>query len=77
MSTRKEETMKQRQARDLIHQELTSETNRRFLNRMSAFKLERGLPDRLQDLLRQLDNAEKSVGVHKKNRRLGAGGRRS
>ena len=58
MSTRKEETMKQRQARDLIHQELTSETNRRFLNRMSAFKLERGLPDRLQDLLRQLDNAE-------------------
>lgn len=32
MSTRKEETMKQRQARDLIHQELTSETNRRFLN---------------------------------------------
>ncbi|SFJ24086.1 hypothetical protein SAMN03080618_02412 [Aquamicrobium aerolatum DSM 21857] len=59
MSTRKEETMKQRQARDLIHQELTSETNRRFLNRMSAFKLERGLPDRLQDLLRQLDNAER------------------
>ncbi|WP_175556705.1 hypothetical protein [Aerobium aerolatum] len=51
--------MKQRQARDLIHQELTSETNRRFLNRMSAFKLERGLPDRLQDLLRQLDNAER------------------
>lgn len=60
MSTRKEEeTMKQRQARDLIQQELTSETNRRFLNRMSAFRLEGGLPERLQDLLRQLDNAER------------------
>ena len=59
MSTRKEEeTMKQRQARDLIQQELTSETNRRFLNRMSAIRLEGGLPERLQDLLRQLDNAE-------------------
>lgn len=59
MSTRKEETMKQRQARDLIQRELTSETNRRFLNRMSEFRIEGGLPERLQDLLRQLDSAER------------------
>jgi hypothetical protein len=58
MNTQKAEMKKERQVTDLIRNELASETNRRFLTRMNAFKLEAGVPDQLMLLLRELDRAE-------------------
>ena len=44
--------------REVIRKELGTETNRRFLSRMPAFRLERELPEALTSLLRELDSAE-------------------
>jgi hypothetical protein len=42
---------------ELIRKELGTETNRRFLCRMSAFKPQQSLPDHLISLLGELDQA--------------------
>lgn len=42
----------------MIRKELGAETNRRFLTRMPAFRLEGDVPDQLRALLQQLDQAE-------------------
>lgn len=53
-------TMKMKRAlASTIRKELGSDTNRRFLGRMQAFKLEAEIPDRLSTLLRSLDRAER------------------
>ena len=46
---------------ETIRKELGSATNRDFLARMSSFKPEVGLPDRLNALLGALDEAEASA----------------
>ena len=43
---------------ELIRKEIGSETNRRFLARMPAFKPDTALPDELRLLLGELDRAE-------------------
>lgn len=43
---------------ELIRKEIGSETNRRFLARMPAFRPDGTLPDELQALLGELDRAE-------------------
>lgn len=44
----------------LIRQEIGSETNRRFLRSLPAFRLERQIPPRFQELLGRLDQAERN-----------------
>lgn len=51
-----------RMLRDVIRRELGSETNRRFLKRMPAFRAECSLPDRIGALLGELDKAEQDQG---------------
>ena len=43
---------------DVIRKELGSDTNRRFLARMPAFRPESGMPERLSRLLGELDDIE-------------------
>ncbi len=51
--------MREPQLSTLIAKELGSETNRRFLGRMPAFKAEQSLPDNLTTLLERLATAER------------------
>ncbi|MEO3386877.1 hypothetical protein [Mesorhizobium sp. CAU 1741] len=44
--------------KDLVRKELGSDTNRRFLGRMKAFKLDGDIPDQFKSLLGELDQAE-------------------
>lgn len=44
--------------REVIRKELCTETNRRFLSRMPAFRPEREVPDMFASLLGELDLAE-------------------
>lgn len=48
----------ERALREIIRKELGSETNRRFLTRMSAFQPDREMPDNFGSLLGELDRAE-------------------
>jgi hypothetical protein len=48
---------RERDLPDVIRKELGSETSRRFLGRMSAFKPQHTLPDHLIYLLGELDQA--------------------
>ncbi len=59
MCTRKRVEMREPQLSTLIAKELRSETNRRFLGRMPAFKAEQTIPDNLRALLERLENAER------------------
>ena len=43
----------------LIRRELRSETNQRFLRAMPPFRTESALPERLMDLLNQLDRSHR------------------
>lgn len=51
--------MREPQLSTLIAKELASETNRRFLGRMPAFKAEQSLPDNLRTLLERLEVVER------------------
>lgn len=50
----------------LIRKQIGSESNRRFLSRMPAFKLDADVPDRLSALLGQLDAAESATSRSKR-----------
>lgn len=43
---------------ELIRKEIGSANNRRFLTRMPAFKVDADMPERLGELLAELDRAE-------------------
>ena len=58
MSEEKADMRKERALTDLIRKELGSETNRRFLARVPAFRADAELPERLCALLGELDRAE-------------------
>jgi hypothetical protein len=45
---------------DVIRKELASDTNRRFLKRMKAFRAEPELPSHLLDLLGALERTERT-----------------
>ena len=44
--------------KDVIRNEIGSDTNRRFLGRMQAFKLDAEMPDQFKLLLGELDRRE-------------------
>jgi len=50
--------MREPQLSTTIAKELTSETNRRFLGRMPAFRAEPSIPESLRVLLERLETAE-------------------
>lgn len=50
---------------ELIRNEIGSETNRRFLSRMPAFRPDGDLPDELRALLGELDQAEERAQARK------------
>ena len=57
MSEARYRVERERELPDVIRKELGSETNRRFLGRMSAFKPQHTLPDHLVSLLGELYQA--------------------
>lgn len=52
----------------LIRREMMTESNARFLRSLPAFRVERDIPARFQDLLTRLDQAERQAGEGKKSR---------
>lgn len=60
MSEEYEDMNKDKSLTDVIRSEFGSSTNRRFLARMKAFKLEAEVPDQFRALLNRLDSAERS-----------------
>jgi hypothetical protein len=59
MCARKRVEMREPELSTLIARELTSETNRRFLGRMPAFRAEPTMPEDFRRLLQRLDAAER------------------
>ncbi|MHB2267224.1 hypothetical protein [Aliihoeflea sp. PC F10.4] len=53
--------MREPQLSTTIAKELTSETNRRFLGRMPAFKADTSIPESLRVLLERLESAEQGL----------------
>ena len=60
MSEENQKMNEDRPLTDVIRGELGSSTNRRFLARMKAFRLEADMPDQFGSLLARLDSAERS-----------------
>lgn len=60
MSKEKADMKKEKALTDVIRKEMTSNTNRRFLARMPAFRPDAELPERLTMLLGKLDRAERT-----------------
>lgn len=54
---------------DLIQNEIRSDTNRRFLNRMPVFRPEAGIPPVLRALLNEIDRAETGARAAARARR--------
>ena len=54
---------------ELIQNEICSETNRRFLNRMPAFRPEAGIPPEFRKLLNEIDQAETGARANARARR--------
>lgn len=52
----------------LIRKEIGSETNTRFLRSLPAFRLDRDVPARFNELLCRLDEAEGGAGETKRGR---------
>jgi hypothetical protein len=52
----------------LIRREMVTESNARFLRSLPAFKVDRQIPARFQDLLTRLDRAERDGGDGRKSR---------
>ena len=58
MTEEKADMKRKKSLTDLVREELGSDTNRRFLGRMQAFKLELDMPEQFRALLGELDQAE-------------------
>lgn len=58
MSEENHQMKKEKGATQSIRNALGSDTNRRFLTRMNAFRLETDIPDRLTSLLLELERTE-------------------
>jgi len=54
---------------ELIQHEISSDTNRRFLNRMPAFRPEAGIPPEFRKLLNEIDQAETGARANARARR--------
>lgn len=58
MTEEKADMKRKESLTDLVRNQLGSDTNRRFLGRMQAFKLEVDMPEKFNALLGELEQAE-------------------
>ena len=58
MTEEKADMKRKESLTNLVRNELGSDTNRRFLGRMQAFKLEVDMPEKFKALLGELERAE-------------------